>query len=262
MNDHRPTKGSNVPDEKFLKWAQPPQPSIVKRNYNKEPITISVSNAFDMNRIPVKVIASYEQWIVLRKTYLLNGRIELETILPSIFRLSKQNLSALQEYCREEPQKFSNDFYTLYIWEADLINPKNKLFPKQRGTYYGLDRKTRVEIKYAVKHLYIFLRYWAKLRGPEETPPPEYEKLTKKYKVHKKNIVRTVMEIIEDCYGIGILKIDDQKTFYDKYISGKDLKTIRKAYKRINYIPLRNTDGKNDYIPLVKHLTNILESLE
>ncbi len=147
-------------------------PKASKTTLNKNKKTISVSNSFNYNQIPIKIIASYKEWIKLEKKYFDKNRITFRDIKSFICkRTPKSMIKALELYCKENlssvsicknvpqsideftswciknPNDFPGQFYSYYICPAMEISPlctrkprrllynqltHNKMLPKAR----------------------------------------------------------------------------------------------------------------------------------
>lgn len=213
------------------RWPPPELPKVSRNKNNK---TISVKNVIGENRIPIKVIAPNARWLEFEEIFLINDFMSLEVIQKHISRPGK-NLFLLREYYDASPKKFSNEFYDLYIWEANLINPKNELTRKPRGLLYPIERHEMVKLRYTAGHLYVFLKYW--FSQPESDWPFLLAKYIKKHEISSRDKVIVTQQIIEKHFGIhGISKINQRK-FYNRYIQFKKLKIIKKAYENISYTP-------------------------
>ena len=131
-----------------------PVESKVTRNKNNK--TISVSNAFDEGEIPVKLIAPYEKWLEFEDIFLKNDEIAFLLIKTYISRPTLKSLGKLEYYSSVSPREFSEIFYNRYIWEANLVNPRNPLAARTRGTLYSKSKAEMVKIRYTAMHLYVF----------------------------------------------------------------------------------------------------------
>lgn len=209
-----------------------PKPSKVTRNKNLK--TISVKNSFDCNQIPIKIIASYQIWKRLEQKFLENdGLIDLGIIRPFI-KAPRKNIQALERYCNESPEEFSWHFYYYYIEYSKVVNPL--VVTKERGgSPYGLSWREMLKIRMTTRHLYVCLNYW--LRKPQKEHPPEITKLLKAYTLENTTPLTATMEIMIQHYP-HLNKIEST-TFYDEYIAYKELDTLKEAYRKINYLPLR-----------------------
>jgi hypothetical protein len=240
--------------EAFFKTLSRPGDSVVKLNYNKK--SISVSNAFNSHQIPIKVIATYDNWLKFEEVYLTKDHIEFNLIENGISRPRKENLLRLQAYYQDEPRKFANEFYGLYIWEANLENPKQKLSKKHRGLALGKDKREMTIIKYTAGHLYVFFKHWFKL--PESAWPDCLSEYLQKNEILPKGskskdyIISIVQKIITKHFKIQITRMHS-KLFYDSYILFKKPRIIKRAYKTIDYIP-------TIHIPKVSFLMDVLTS--
>ena len=75
--------------------------SKVTRNKNKK--TISVSNAFDCNSIPIKIIAAYDEWSKFEVKFLKINKIDFKE-LKHYIGASKQNIRALKNYYKKDSE--------------------------------------------------------------------------------------------------------------------------------------------------------------
>lgn len=210
-----------------------PKPSKVTRNKNLK--TISVSNAFDGNRIPCKVIASYQAWLKLKDlfedAFIKNKPVSFKTIEPYL-----KDRQALKEYYKETPEEFTWHFYNFYIREANLINPLNKKAVKGRGgNKHKLTWLEMHNIRMTARHLYVFLSYW--MNQDKKKYPAEVKAFFKAHNVTGNEAISETMRILKEQF-----KFDfdiDKKNFYDEYLIYKELKSLKKAYQQINYLPIR-----------------------
>jgi hypothetical protein len=237
----------------FLIKYGPIKSPVVKPNKNKK--TISVASAFNLNRIPIKIIATYHEWIEFEKIILRDDYIKFEFIRSNI--RPKKNLSILKQFWDEDPLKFTNELYELYICEANAQNPIHELSKKPRRlVYQGIDKRTMYEIKIAAKHIYVFLKYW--FSKPKKSYPPLLQEFLNTPNIVTRSAIAATMEIIDSYYeNWDADKIDDTKVFYDKYITHKKyLKLIKEIYERINYLPI-NPETK-EIAPSVRPLLKII----
>jgi hypothetical protein len=243
--------------EDLLDEVEPPKPSITKRNKNKK--TISVCNSFDLGRMPIKVIASYETWLEFENVYLRSGHIGLTAIRKYIYRPKKEILEKLEVYYAYSLQQFLNFFYNYYIVPANTQNPKWFNAQKPRGTYYGLDRAEMYKIRIASTQLYVYLKHWCIKAGPNEKRPDEFIALGARYQIHPKMLIIITWELIKKHSGIRLLNTEDEIIFYNNYIARQRLlRTFKMAFSRINYAPTRKADG-TAYPPWAEPLLEVLE---
>jgi hypothetical protein len=137
-----------------------PKPSLVKTASEKG--TISVSNKVDSNRIFLKVIAPYKQWIEWEEMYLSEGCINLAVIREFLTkRTPSSDIERVSEYEQACSYKFSSEFFTLYVMAANIENPQHHLWGiKERGgSPRTIEKTEKAEIYYnAVFGLMRFLR--------------------------------------------------------------------------------------------------------
>ncbi len=212
-----------------------PSPPKVRKNKNYQ--TISVSHAFDFERIPIKIVAPYATWIDFEEKYLEDGcHIEFGELRPFISRPSKKTLPELEKYYRERREDFDEHFYHYYIEPSKDKNPlvTTRL---RGGSPYGLTRSKMWKVRTAARHLYVLLGYW--LKQPKNTHPPWLKACLDRYEIRTSYILPATMEIIEKRFNLGIDKIEAYKTFYDKYIAYQGLDRLKKMYEKKNYLPFR-----------------------
>lgn len=222
-------------DQKYKPYY--PKPSKVKRNKNYK--TISASNSFDLNQIPITIIASYKVWINLENRFLKNDNfITFKRIESYIYRASKKTKDALKEYCKQKPKDFAWYFYYYYIFPSNAKNPLFKPARKSRGgSPYTISREDMWKIKTASRHLYVFLSHW--LKQPKNKYPPELCDYLKRHGITPTDAITITLEIIQNHFN----SIFDTKTedinYYRKYIAYQSLKSLKQAYLGIGYLPIR-----------------------
>lgn len=214
-----------------------PRDSKVIRNKNKK--TISVSNAFDGNLIPIKVIATYEQWLKFDVKFFKTNKIEFKELKPYINRASKQNIKALKNYCKKDNGDFSLHFFYYYIHPAKKKNPLCSPNPRG-GNPHGKTPAEMFEARIIAKHLYVFLFYWFQ-RDASEIPLPvkDFFKINKiTHKKQSTKISETVSAIVLEVLK-RLFDLDVSKNFFRKYVANNSLFSVKRGLQFVNYLPVR-----------------------
>lgn len=276
MDKVKETEGKAEPFDHDEFSESVPRDSKVIRNKNKK--TISVSNAFDYNSIPIKIIAPYKEWLKFERKFFDTNKISCRDIKPYIGKRTPKNiikalelyckenpsagvltetplcLNDFTNYCKDNPNEFTNHFYNYYICPAMKVMPLWKegisSRPKSRGgSPYRKSKYEMYEIRNIAAHLYIFLTHWLKIKTSKW--PPIVNEFFNKYQISntstQSEAISITMSVIEKRFGINVNRIDDLKTFYDKYIAfsnrgsnnKKRFDIIRKALEYVNYEPTR-----------------------
>lgn len=218
-------------DEDFLKYLESRKPGPSKVIRDKNYLEISVTNFVNYNQIKLKVKAHYGKWLEWAEIYLTQGTIGLETIRPCVSRPPKKILCALEAYTEEVPEQFAGEFYFLYIWEANLINPLNPLTRKPRGgSPHAISRQEMFMKKASASELYVCLSHW--LKQPKEVWPLEITDL----EISSRDPKKATMEVIKRHFDLHFGEMDPI-TFYNKYIVWRPLGRIKKHCQWFQYIP-------------------------
>ena len=208
--------------------------STVSRNKNKK--TITVSNAFDENRIPIKVIAPYEKWLQWEDSFISNSQVTFKDIEHS---LSKENLDknkivkiALKEYCERSPDDFMDHFYYFYVLESNAKNPL--LHKTRKSKTHKKDPFEMTKIRITASHLYVFLAHWLKRKQSEY--PDKVKEFFEANPITIKLAIPATMEILKPRFNSD--KIQDYNNFYDKYIVYRKLDNLKRIYQKLNFLPI------------------------
>jgi hypothetical protein len=155
------------------------------RDKNKK--TVSVEAFFDFGRIPIKIIASYGEWIAFYELFDSDPvyKLSFDRIRGNISRPEIRKSQELRKYSIECEVYFSFEFLTSYVLEAVRKIPSHFSGKKARGTSHGLSPREMMEVRYTSRFLYYFLKYWfkkTKAEWPEQLLKFLDEKNIQRYK--------------------------------------------------------------------------------
>lgn len=237
------------PDEEFCRAAKirAPKPPVIKLGDKAKTKTISVLNALNSNGIQLKVIASREKWIEWEEIFLSTGSLGLLDISPHISRPKRETLSILETYAKLYPRQFAEEFYDLYISEANIKNKDHSLNMLPRGgSPYGWTKEEAFKVRVTVLELFICLKHWLR------QPLPNWPEPMDRFRVHldqfmdkKKNseIIDATKHLLKEHFNISI--VADEKNFYDSFLLGRtspdkhgiSLNLMKEHCKHFGYIP-------------------------
>ena len=132
---------------------------LVKRDSEQK--KISVSYGFALGLLPVKLRATYQQWLSLWGGLDPDG-LKLKDIRPYLSRPSRKILEGLGSYAEEEPTHFASDVMTC-VESANYHNPLYRSARESRGgcpydlTWSDMNLRRATSV-----HLYVYLDHMRK----------------------------------------------------------------------------------------------------